>query len=165
VQQAGHAERNAVNHFASYWQFFDRPAEPPTVTVWRIRARSRLADADKGDILWLFTSGGKCRKKLKEGKLPESPVEDTQAYLTEVFTISSVIPKVAGKFKLLVQGANDKCLSLHRAWPSADHHCTLWAENRARIARRRWPRTAVSAVHDGSHDNVSMHEDNTATLA
>ncbi|HUE15663.1 MAG TPA: hypothetical protein VMR25_15960 [Planctomycetaceae bacterium] len=99
-----------MTHFASYWKFFDSDEEPDRVTGWRVRRNSRLADAVKGDILWLFTSGGKCRIKLKEDQLPDGGVDESQAYLTEVFTISTVIPEIAGPFKLLVKGAADKCL-------------------------------------------------------
>ena len=48
-----------MNHFASYWQFFDKRDEALFLTGWRIRAKNRLADAAKGDVLWLFTSGDK----------------------------------------------------------------------------------------------------------
>src|SRR4051812_12832191 len=101
-----------MTHFASYWQLFDKLEEPIVVTGWRIRTHSRLADAEQGDILWLFTSGSKCRKKLDEEELPDGGVENSQAYLTEVFTIRRIIPEEAGQFKLLVQGAKDKCIGL-----------------------------------------------------
>ena len=101
-----------MTHFASFWKFFDKYEEPLVVTMWRIRGNSRLADAVKGDLLWLFTSGGKCRNKLDEDELPDDGVEDSQAYLTEVFTIRRIIPEVAGEFKLLVQGPKDKCIGL-----------------------------------------------------
>lgn len=105
-------ERTAMTHFASYWKFFDEYEEATVVTCWRIRGKSRLADAIKGDILWLFTSGGKCRKKLEEDELPDGGVEENQAYLTEVFTISGVIPEIEGPFELLVEGVTDKCIGL-----------------------------------------------------
>ena len=102
---------NTMTHFASYWQFFDNQQEPKVVTGWRIRSKSRLADAAKGDVLWLFTSGEKCARKLDEDKLPDGGVENSQAYLTEVFTISSIIPEIAGPF-LLVKGMSDKCIGM-----------------------------------------------------
>jgi len=101
-----------VTHLASYWQFFDSPDESPVVMCWRIRSHSRLADAEKGDILWLFTSGIKCKKKLDEDNLPDGDVEDNQAYLIEVFTVQCIVPEVEGQFKLLVEGARGKCVGL-----------------------------------------------------
>jgi hypothetical protein len=101
-----------MTHFASYWKLFDHPDEPLVVDGWSVRGKSRLADARKGDILWLFTSGEKCRQKLEEDELPAAGVEDSQAYLAEVFTVSGVIPEVAGPFELLVEGETDKCIGL-----------------------------------------------------
>jgi hypothetical protein len=105
-------KRTAMNHFASYWKFFDEYEEATVVTSWRIGAGNRLADAIKGDILWLFTSGRKCTQKLGEDELPPGAVEDGQAYLTEVFTIRGVVPEIAGPFKLLVKGVLDKCIGV-----------------------------------------------------
>lgn len=101
-----------MTHFASFWKWFDEDEESTLVTCWRIRAHSRLADAENGDILWLFTSGVKCKKKLDEGELPASGVEDHQAYLTEVFTVQRIIPEVEGDFQLLVEGTRGRCVRL-----------------------------------------------------
>src|SRR5436305_10660632 len=104
--------RAAMTHFASYWKFFHEEEEPLVVDGWRVRGKSRLADARKGDILWLFTSGGKCRVKLEEEDLPECGVAENQAYLAEVFTVKRVIPEKSGPFELLVEGISDKCIGL-----------------------------------------------------
>jgi hypothetical protein len=102
-----------MTHFASYWQWFDEDEEEAIVTCWRIRGKSRLADARRGDILWLFTSGEKCRRKLEEGDLPEGGVQDSQAYLTEVFTVDRIIPEDDGDFPLLVEGLSEKCSGVY----------------------------------------------------
>lgn len=101
-----------MTHFASYWKLFDHHDEPLVVGGWRVRGKSRLADARKGDILWLFTSGAKCKKKLEEGEFPSAGVEDSQAYLAEVFKVLRVIPEIAGPFQLLVEGITEKCVGI-----------------------------------------------------
>lgn len=107
-----------MTHFASYWKFFDD--EAPVVYCWRVRGKSRLADARKGDILWLFTSGGKCRTALEDDDLPAGGVEDSQAYLAEVFTVERVISEVAGPFELLVEGDAAKCVGVSPPIPVDD---------------------------------------------
>ncbi|MBI3675188.1 MAG: hypothetical protein HY243_01040 [Proteobacteria bacterium] len=99
-------------HFASYWQFYDDLDEPLVVTSWRIGLGNRVADAAKGDVLWLFTSGKKCRRKLDKDELPIKGVEDGLAYLSEVFVIQSIVSEVAGRFKLLVKGTEKKCVGI-----------------------------------------------------
>ncbi len=99
-----------MTHFASYWQFYNKRQEPLVLTGWRIRSKNRLADAVKGDVLWLFTSGDKCLKKLAEEDLPDGGIEGSQAYLTAVFTVSGIIPEIASPFGLLVNGVRDKCI-------------------------------------------------------
>src|SRR5262245_33167980 len=103
-------------HFAAYWKFYDRLNEPLVVDGWRIRGKSRLANAVKGDILWLFTSGVKCRRTVGK-KVPEDPsydhVEYNEAYLAEVFTVQRVVPEIAGPFTLVVKGTKGKCIGLY----------------------------------------------------
>lgn len=96
-------------HFASFWKCFDERTEPLTVKIWRIKKGSRLADAIEGDALWLFTSGGKCRIKLREKEWP-ADVDDNLAYLAELFTVKELIPDKVGEFDLRVQGVADRCV-------------------------------------------------------
>jgi hypothetical protein len=105
--------RTAMTHFASYWKWFDEEEEEPIVTCWRIRAKSRLADARRGDILWLFTSGEKCRRKLEEGELPDGGVQDSEAYLTEVFADDRILRVDDDEFPLLVEGLPQKCIGVY----------------------------------------------------
>jgi hypothetical protein len=104
-----------MHHFASYWQLFDHPGEPDVVTGWRIRSNSRLAGAERGDTLWLFTSGSKLSNKLNQDELPDGGVVASKAYLAEVFTIRGVIPEVDGRFELLVQGVERRCVPVRPA--------------------------------------------------
>jgi len=101
-----------VTHFGAYWKWFDSAAEPRCVSDWRVRLHSRLADAGKGDILWLFTSGAKCKKKLPRAELPCDGVKESLAYLTEVFTIHEVIWDEIEDFKWRVVANEAKCVEI-----------------------------------------------------
>src|SRR5437763_1111295 len=101
-----------MTHYGAYWKFFDRRGEPRRVTGWRVRLNSRLADARKGDILWLFTSGEKCRKKLPVSELPPGGVKDPLGYLTEVLTVQTVVRDEVGPFTWMVEGIEEKSLEI-----------------------------------------------------
>jgi hypothetical protein len=98
-------------HFASFWKCFDEDIEPLTVTIWRVKGGSRLADAIAGDLLWLFTSGLKCMDKLDEEEWPAA-VSENLAYLAEVFTVREVVSEKVGEYDLCVHGATKRCVRL-----------------------------------------------------
>jgi hypothetical protein len=101
-----------MTHFGAYWKFFDRRDELRCVTPWRVRLHSRLADAVKNDVLWLFTSGEKSKKKLSAAQLPPSGAEDSLACLVEVFTVRTVVRDEVGPFTWRVDGIDEKCLDV-----------------------------------------------------
>lgn len=92
-----------------YWKWFGQTEEPRTVTGWRIGEKSRLADARKGDRLWLFTSGKLCKKNARRENAPQDGYEDNLAYLAEVFTVENIVREDTGEFPLLINGNPDKC--------------------------------------------------------
>ncbi len=99
-------------HFASHWKCFDEDIEPLTVTMWRIKAGSRLTAAIQGDLLWLFPSGLKCMAKLDEDEWP-ADVADNSAYLAEVFTVQRIVPQKVAEYDLCVHGTAGRCIRLN----------------------------------------------------
>ena len=94
-----------MTHWGAYWKFFGREDEPWPVNHWRIGAGSRLAKAEPGDRLWLFTSGQRCR-------LPEMPGQKL-GYLVEIMEIGSVGNDSADeRFALLIKGRPDRCVAV-----------------------------------------------------
>jgi hypothetical protein len=93
--------RNPVTHWGAYWKFFGREDEPWPVDHWRIGAGSRLAQAEPGDRLWLFTSGQRCR-------LPEFPGQEL-GYLVEIMEIGGIEgERTKGRFAFRIRAKQDR---------------------------------------------------------
>ncbi len=99
-------------HFGAYWKFFDSKTEERRVTNWRVRLHSPLADAAKNDIIWLFTSGEKCKRKLPVAELTLGGVQNSLGYLVEVFTALTVVRDEVGQFTWNVEGIHEKCFEI-----------------------------------------------------
>lgn len=88
-----------MTDFGVYWPFFSKRNEPWPLDGWRLGSGSRLADVERGDRLWLFTSGKKCKMKLKD-RFVCDPAAENAGFLTQVLTVESIAPDRQGGFDL-----------------------------------------------------------------
>jgi hypothetical protein len=79
-----------MTHFGVLWPFFSKVSEPWPVNGWCLGNRSPLADVEKGDLLWLFTSGKKCKKKLEAPN--RAGIQDSLGYLTQILEVDTIRP-------------------------------------------------------------------------
>jgi len=98
-----------MSHFGVYWPFFSNTVEPWPVDGWRIGSGSRLADAERGDVLWLFTSGTKCRKRLRREGIPTDGIENHLAYLAQILEVDQIVPDEVDELRFLIKGKPGDC--------------------------------------------------------